>query len=187
MSVPYTHHRWTLEDWDRMIAAGVFREGERVELIEGEVLEMTPAGDRHVWVMAWLARAWSGLPSCESVQIMQQVPLRLGSDSEPEPDVLILKPVEEWSASGKPRAGDVHLLVEIADTSLEYDMNKKVPLYARHGIPEVWVVDLTGRRVHVFRNPEDGKYRQADVHSTGRIAPAAFPDAEIDVGAMLAG
>lgn len=181
MSIEPKPRHWTLEDWDRMIASGVFREGQHAELIEGEVLEMTPAGDRHVWLMARLVRAWRGLEASDDVQLMQQVPLRLGVDSEPEPDLLILAPVEKWAAPGKPRASDAFLLVEIADTSLHYDLHTKVPLYARNGIPEVWVLDLNANAVHVFRDPRAGEYRHTGLHTGGSIAPEAFPGAAIDL------
>ena len=181
MSIEPKPRHWTLEDWDRMIASGVFREGQHAELIEGEVLEMTPAGDRHVGMLLAMVEDLGDCLPREEVVLAQQTSIRLHEDSEPEPDILVLRRKHQRAAPGKPRAADVFLLVEIADTSLHYDLHTKVPLYARNGIPEVWVVDLNANAVHVFRDPRAGEYRHAGLHTGGDLAPEAFPAAAIDL------
>src|SRR5262249_10512358 len=138
--------------------AGILHEDERVELLEGEILEMTPIGGRHIWCVVRLT-TWFGAHLAGRAFISVQNSLRLSRYSEPEPDLVLLRPPATGARVDVPTAQDVLLLVEVADTSLAYDRRTKLPMYARAGIPEVWIVDLEHERVEVCREPSDEGYR----------------------------
>ena len=115
-----------------------------------------------------------------------QNPVRLDQRSEPQPDVTLLAPREDWYAGAHPGPGDALLAVEVADTSAAWDRRRKVPLYARAGVPEVWVVDLAAGAVHTYRRPAGGSYAEVGRVGPGdHLAPAAFPDAAVDVSFLL--
>jgi Uma2 family endonuclease len=131
---------------------GILGPQDRVELIDGEIIDMSPIGVLHAAIVARLASYFSqrlgpmGIVWCQN-------PLRLDDISEPEPDIAILRPRADFYMTAHPGAADVLLAIEVADTSLAYDLGTKVPLYARHGIPEVWVIDAATRQTRVFRRP----------------------------------
>jgi len=131
---------------------GILGPSDRVELIAGELIDMSPIGVLHAALVDMLARHF-GRRAGESLVVRCQNPLRLDDLSEPEPDLTILRPRADCYTTAHPEAADVLLVIEVADTSLAYDLGTKVPLYARHGIPEVWVIDAATRRTRVFRQP----------------------------------
>ena len=133
---------------------GILRPADRVELIDGEIIDRSPIGALHAAIVDLLARHF-GRRSGEAVFVRCQNPLRLDDMSEPEPDIAILRPRADFYTSAHLGPADVLLVIEVADTSLVYDLGDKVPLYARHGIPEVWVIDAATRRTHVFREPRE--------------------------------
>ena len=179
-------HRFSVADYYRMAEVGILREDQRVELIEGEVVEMPPIGSRHASVVDRITEVFSGAISLERRVIRVQNPVRLGDDSEPVPDVLLLKRREDYYAGAHPRPGDVLLLVEVSDTTLAYDRGVKLPLYARAGIPEVWVVDLKARTVEVNRQPTGSGYvEHRVVAADGELSPLAFPDSRFKVAAIV--
>ncbi len=157
MALAVRHHRFSVEEYHRMAEAGIFHEDDRVELIDGEIVEMTPIGSRHVACVDKLTRLFTGHVGDRAI-VRVQSPVRLCGEAEPQPDVALLRPRADFYAAGLQQASDVLLTVEVADTSLDYDLNVKVPLYARSGVPEVWVVDLEGEQVHVFRDPKGSGY-----------------------------
>lgn len=132
--------------------AGLFSEDDRIELVEGEIYEMSPVGERHAACVRKLNNLLARLLASEAVVDVQN-PLHLSRFSLPQPDLVLLRPRGDFYAQGHPRSEDVLLLIEVADTSLDHDREVKVPLYARHGIVEVWLVDLEGRSVEVFTEP----------------------------------
>ena len=131
---------------------GILGPRERVELIDGEIIDMSPIGVLHAAIVARLASHFSQRLGAMAV-VWCQNPLRLDDISEPEPDLAILRPRADFYMTAHPGAADVLLVIEVADTSLAYDLGTKVPLYARHGIPEVWVIDAATRHTRVFRRP----------------------------------
>ncbi len=180
-----TRHRLTVADYYRMGEAGVFAPNARVELIEGEVIDMAPIGTRHAATVARLNRAASMAVGTKAIVSVQN-PLRLGELSEPEPDLMLLKPRADFYADAHPTAADVLLLIEVADTSARYDREIKLPLYARHGVPEVWIVDLEARLLRFHRAPAGEAYGQSSTTaSPGRTAIAALPGVEIDLAPIL--
>lgn len=145
-------HLISVEAFHRMGETGILGPADRVELIDGEIIDMSPIGALHAAIVDLLARHF-GRSAQASVFIRCQNPLRLDGLSEPEPDIAILKPRADFYTTGHPSPADVLLVIEVADSSLAYDLGVKVPLYARHGIPEVWVIDATTRQTRVFREP----------------------------------
>ena len=171
----------TLAMYDRMIAAGVFdpAEAHRVELIGGELHMMSPIGDRHADAVDWLVR-WSTLAIDRQVLLVRvQNPLSIpGSESAPQPDIAWV--TLRRYADRRPLPEEVSLLVEVADTSLEFDTTAKASLYAAAGIADYWVVDLVSRAVIVFREPRSGGYESRSTHRSDQLVrPLAQPDAAL--------
>jgi len=173
------------EDFHQMLAAGILSEHERVELIQGEILEMSPIGNAHAACLRRLLRLLS--PSLGAdVMLDVQNPIHLPEErSEPQPDLVLLRAREGGYAAEPPAAEDVLLLVEVADSSLAYDRDVKVPLYGRCGIPEVWLVDLTGDAV-IYRQPSPLGYQSVERRRRGdTLSPEALPHIRLAVEALL--
>jgi len=171
----------TLAMYDRMIAAGVFdpAEAHRVELIGGELHMMSPIGDRHADAVDWLVR-WSTLAiDRQTLLVRVQNPLAIpGAESAPQPDIAWV--TLRRYADRRPLPEEVSLLVEVADTSLEFDTTAKAALYAAAGIADYWVVDLVSRAVIVFREPRSGGYESRSTHRGDQLVqPLARPDAAL--------
>lgn len=171
----------TLAMFDRMIAAGVFEpQGDHpLELIEGELTMMSPIGDRHADAVDWLAR-WSQLAiTAEDLLVRIQNPLELpGSASVPQPDIAWV--TLRRYVDRRPRPEDVSLVIEIADTSLEFDTGTKARLYAAAGIADYWVVDLASQAVIVFRDPRGSRYEtRGTFRDQATISPLALPTASL--------
>ena len=149
---PPSRHLISVDAFHRMGETGILGPQDRVELIDGEIIDMSPIGVLHAAIVDVLARHF-GRRAGELVFVRCQNPLRLDDISEPEPDIAILRPRADFYMTAHPGAADVLLVIEVADTSLAYDLGTKVPLYARHGIPEVWVIDAATRHTRVFRRP----------------------------------
>lgn len=178
--------RFTAEEYHRMGEVGILHEDDRVELIEGEIVEMTPIGPRHLSCVIALNRLLVSAVGEENAMVSPQNPVRLGERLEPQPDISLLKAKEEGYFERLPGPEDVLVAIEVADTSLSYDRNVKLPLYARAGIPEVWVVDLGGSRLEVYTQPAGGRYES--VRSFGReetLRSASVPGLELPVGDLL--
>jgi len=178
-------HRFSVEDYHRMAQAGILGEDDRVELIDGEIVDMAPIGPRHAGTVKRLADLLSGALRGRAILSVQD-PVRLGERSEPQPDVALLRPRADYYASGHPTAADVLLVVEVAETSADYDRQVKVPLYARHGVAEAWLVDLAAGAVEVYRGPGAGSY--GEVRTLGRgetLSPLAFPELTLTVDEIL--
>jgi Uma2 family endonuclease len=148
---------FTVDEYHRMGEAGVLPRSDRIELIEGDVLVMSPVGSLHVGTVIALTAALSRVVG-ESGRLSVQSPLQLDNHNEPEPDVVVLRPRDDFYRTALPRPADALLVVEVADSSLTYDQSIKVPLYARHGIPEVWIVDLAAKEIEVCRSPVGDRY-----------------------------
>lgn len=148
-----------VHEYHRMIEAGILREGSRVELMEGEIVEMAAMGSRHASCMRRLD-ALLNQKVQRAAQMSTQCPILLNDHAEPEPDVALLKPRDDFYAKGHPTPEDVLLVIEVSDTSLEYDRDVKLPLYARAGIPEAWLVNLRAQTIEVHSRPSGGEYRE---------------------------
>jgi Uma2 family endonuclease len=185
MAIEVEHpRRFTADEFERMVAAGILREDERLELIGGEIVQMAPIGHRHAACVANLnERLVRGVG--DGALVWVQGPARLAIDSVPEPDLALLRRHSYRGAS--PRPEDVLLIVEVAESSLRYDLTRKLRLYARAGVREYWVVSVDGEWIEVYRSPEGDGYREH--HRAGRgehISPAAFADVRIGVDDVFA-
>ena len=157
MAMPRAAHRFTVDEYHRMGQAGVFHEDDRVELIDGQVVEMTPIGPEHAGCVAALTRLLSYLVGDQAV-VWVQNPVSLSEWAEPQPDVAVLAPRPDGYRTAHPSPGDILLLIEVAASSWEHDRDVKVPLYAAAGVPEVWLVDLAGDAIAVYRDPGPAGY-----------------------------
>lgn len=176
---------FTVREYYQMAEAGILGEDDRVELVRGEILLMTPIGSRHMACVNTInERLVLGLASRAIVSV--QNPVRLSSGSEPQPDLALLRPRTDRYEYAVPGPEDVFLLVEVADTSLAYDQRIKLPLYAEGGIPEVWIADLGTRSVLIARDPSEGAYQHLEtVAGAGTVSPAAFADLSLQVQDLL--
>ena len=171
-----TRHRLNVDDYHRMAEAGILGEDDRVELIDGELIDMAPIGQGHVGVVNALTHALFMAFAGRAIVSVQN-PLRLDLLNEPQPDVAILRPREDFYQRGAlPGPSDVLLVVEVADNSLRYDRTVKLPLYARAGIGEVWIVDLRRRVVETHREPGPDGYAVMATHGPeDTVTPALAP------------
>lgn len=175
------HRRFTVEEYHRMAEAGILTQEDRVELLRGVVVPMTPIGVEHAACVKRLNRLFRAA----DVTVGVQDPVILGPHEEPEPDLSLLRFQDDGYAAHHPRAADILLLIEVADTSLSRD-REKVALYAEAGIPEAWIVNLPDGVVEVYRQPEGDRYRERTVVRTGQvIRPSLIPKLAIDVAEIL--
>lgn len=178
-------HRFTIEDYHAMGDAGILPRDRRVELIDGQVVEMSPIGRRHLAAVDRLNRMF--VLACGTAAIVRtQGSILLPPFSEPQPDLLVLSEVPDFYAAAGARGRDVLLAVEVADSSLFYDMRLKAPLYAREGIPELWIVDLRRDTLLVYRLVGEGRYGDPESLVDGRVSPERFPALSLDVAEILA-
>ena len=180
-----TRRRLDVEAFYRMAEAGILKPEDRVELIDGEIFDMVPIGSRRGGttdrLIRLFVRAADGL-----AHVSVPRPLRLDGLNEPQPDVMLLKPHADDYRGRHPSAADVLLLIEVSDASLSHDRKIKLPLYAKHGVPEVWIVDLGGRAIEVNREPAGDAYAQTQRLTSGSLTPLLVPGATVDVAALLA-
>ena len=186
MAVEVLRRRFTVDEYYRMAEAGILSEDDRVELIEGEIVEMPPIGSPHASVVDRLAAALlRGLPGGEAI-VRVQNPVRLTDLSEPVPDLAILRFRPDYYVNAHPGPADVILLIEVADTTFRYDQEVKIPLYARSEIPEAWVVDLNAEQVHVYRRPTAGGYEEQRSAGHGEwFSAQALPEVHLAVDEIL--
>ena len=180
-----TRRKLDVAEYHRMAVAGILHEDDRVELIEGELVEMAPIGSPHSGTVNSLNRLLVRAAGDRAVVSVQN-PVRLGDHSEPEPDFTLLRPRTDDYRLRTPEAADVLLLIEVADSSLRYDRTVKLPLYARHGVAEVWIVDLERRTVEVYREPAGDSYGAVSREEAGAVLePALLPGVAIPVADVL--
>lgn len=185
MAMPITHRRFTVDDYHRMVDAGILREDDRVELLDGEVVEVSPIGPHHARCVDLLNRLFvRGVGDRAIVRV--QGPIGLSSISEPEPDVALLRYGASGYGDAHPTPPQVLLLIEVSDTTLAYDRGRKLPAYARAGIAETWIVNLAEDQIEIHREPRGERYAGCRTARRGEtIAPLAFPDLTLDVTAIL--
>ena len=177
-------HRWTVAEYHRMAEVGLLNEDSRVELIDGEIIEMAPIGSSHGGNVNRFIRLFSKVVGDKTI-IAAQNPVVLSGYAEPQPDLAILRWREDDYERSNPHPEDVLLLIEVSDSTLKYDRDVKVPLYANHGIPEVWLLDIQSRQLEIYREPINGVYQQRDCRRAGQIAPILCPDAVIDLAELF--
>jgi Uma2 family endonuclease len=182
-----TLKRWTVAEYHRMSELGILDADGRTELIDGQILLMTAKGTPHTHTVRLLACLLDELfDNDESIFIITQDPIQLNDLSEPEPDLIIVKgPMQEY-AQHHPYPEDIHLVVEIADSTLKQDSQVKDKLYAKAGISEYWVVDIKNRQVNVFRNPTPTGYASHLIlREPNEFSPLAFPHIVLNLTSIL--
>ena len=180
-----TRHRLTVADYHQMAESGILGSDDRVELIAGEVLDMSPIGSLHAALVRALAR-WLTDSAGPRAIVAVKDPIHLDDSSEPQPDIALLTPRPDYYAAAHPGPADTLLIVEVAESSLAYDLSVKVSLYARHGIPEVWVIDATTRNTHRFRGPRtEGYAEQGMIPPEEPLTCLALPGATTTLAAAL--
>jgi Uma2 family endonuclease len=185
MSVEPVRHLFSVDEYERMGEAGLFAPDARLELLGGEIVEMTPIGSPHAAAVNRLNRLLV-LGTGDRAVVTIQNPVRLSDLSEPQPDVSILRARDDFYGGGHARPADVLLVVEVADTTLRWDRGVKRPLYAAAGVPEVWIVDLGSRVVEVATEPGADDYGRVErVGDGGRLSPVLLPDLVIPVADIL--
>ena len=180
-----TRHRLDVDAYYKMAEADVLPAGCRVELIDGDIIDMTPIGSAHAGSTNRLIEIFARAAAAGQALLTVQTPLRLDAYNEPQPDVMLLRPRSDHYKARHPSAADVLLLVEVSDSSLVYDRNTKLALYARFGVPEVWIVDIPGGAVEAYRDPKDGAYAFRERLAAGPLSPALVPELTIDVAWLL--
>lgn len=169
-------HSFSVDDFYEMARAGILKEDDRVELIEGEIIAMNPIGPTHAYTVDALAKALIASLGDKAL-VRVQNPVRVDGGTEPQPDIAVVKPLQRQYIKRHPRPGDVFFLIEVADSSREFDREVKIPLYARAGIPEAWLIDLDANTIEVYREPSAEGYKSATTLAADAPAsPAAFPD-----------
>jgi Uma2 family endonuclease len=185
MSVQVQRRTFTVDEYHRMAEAGILSEDDRVELIDGEIVKMSPIGSCHVACVNRLTAVLTSKIGGAAIVSVQN-PFAVDEYSEPQPDIVILKPSEDFYAHSLPTAQDVLLIIEVADTSLSYDRNVKVPAYARAGVPEAWIADLAGDGIEAYSDPVGGVYRKVAWASRGQILrPKQIPGLGLSVDDIL--
>lgn len=181
----YQRRRLTVANYHHMGKSGIFQEDERVELIEGEIVQMPPIGSPHAGPVSQLSQMLRETVGRQAVVSVQN-PVILDDYSEPLPDITLLKRRSDFYKSSHPRPEDVLLIIEVSDTTLRYDREVKVPLYARHGIPEVWIVDLANDCLQVFRDPLEASYQDCQTLAVSdSITPLTVPQCTIHLAGLF--
>lgn len=177
-------HRFTLHEYHRMGEAGIFHEDDRVELIEGAIVDMTPIGSRHA---ACVAALYELFAECrQHALVWVQNPLKLSLYTEVQPDIVLLKRRTDRYARKIPDAADALLVIEVCETTLSYDRHVKLPLYAAAGIPEVWLISLKDQTLSRYSRPRSADYEMATNHHKGDIlAPTHLPTCAIPLAEIL--
>jgi Uma2 family endonuclease len=178
-------HRFTVEDYERMGSVGIIREDARVELLDGQVITMSPIGPPHGGCVTATSRLLT-FRAGERAIVMVQSAVRLDRHSEPEPDIAVVRPRPDCYRTSHATPPDMFLLIEVGDSSARFDREIKAPMYARAGVPELWLVDLLAEEVQVCRAPGLAGYADVSTRRRGeRLSPSALPDVVITVDEIL--
>lgn len=185
MSIELLRKQFTVWDYYQMVKAGILKEDERVELIAGEIIEMSPISSHHAACVRRLIRLFSQLLGDRAI-VAAQNPVVLSDFSEPQPDIALLKPRTDFYATAHPQPQDILLLVEVADTTINYDRSVKMPLYAASNISEAWIVDINGQTIETYRQPASNGYQHIQTLQRGQgLFVQAFPEVNLTVDELL--
>jgi Uma2 family endonuclease len=175
----------TVDDYHRMGEVGLLRPDERIELIHGDLITMAPIGGPHLHLVSVISQLLT-MAVGKSAFVSVQNPISLPPDSEPQPDIALLRS-ELWHRVAVPTARDVLLVIEVADSTLGHDRGIKIPLYARHGIPEAWLFDVNSQRTTLYRDPTPDGYRTVlSPDAASSISPLLRPDVVVSLAEIWA-
>ena len=184
MSIPTVRRRlWTRESFDRMVEAGAFDEDDRIELLDGEIWEMTPPGSRHVTGSRLVEEALR-VAFGAGFEIRRETPFALDDTSQPQPDISVVRgSIRDFTDAHPSHA---LLLVEVSDSTLSHDRGRKLAAYSRNEISEYWILDLKASRLEVYRDPSDSEYLSKSVFAADdTVSPVHAPDSVIVVADLL--
>jgi Uma2 family endonuclease len=185
MGAPHSPGKITVDEYYEMARVGLIDPEARVELIEGEIVAMAPIGNPHGYVVDQLTDRLGALAHGRA-PLRVQGALRLSNRTELQPDLSLLRPPSEQYRQRQASASDALLVIEVSDTTLRKDLRVNIPLYARHGVPEVWIIDLEKNRVHFYRSLADGQYQDVSVLREPRTAVVpGLADAKVDLTGLL--
>ncbi len=185
MVVQVATRRFTVDEYHRMAEAGILKEDDRVELIDGEIVQMSPIGKLHAACVKRLIALLTEQIERRAI-VGAQDPLQLSDDSEPQPDITVLRFRSDYYAERLPTPEDTLLIIEVADTSLAYDQDVKLPRYARGGVPELWIVNLQDSVVELYRDPAEDSYGETRLARRGEVLPLpGVADAQVSVDEIL--
>lgn len=185
MPVKLLRRKFTVEQYHQMAQSGILKEEDRVELLGGEIVDMSPIGRRHAACVKRL-NALFNQRLADTVIVGVQDPVELANNSEPQPDIALLRLRDDFYEAENPQVKDVLLLVEVADTTIEFDREVKIPLYAEAGISEVWVVDINEQCLEVYLQPSLKGYQVIQKYYRGQsLTIQAFPDVRFTVDEVL--
>jgi Uma2 family endonuclease len=178
--------KWTSDDLIRMGEAGLLPREGRFELLDGDVYELMPPNPLHAFIVGLIRTLLHPVVSCRGAHIREEKPLRLRDGYDPQPDVAVVRGREHDYRDRFPGPGDVLLVIEVAETSLEHDRTMKLPAYAEAGIPECWIVNLPEKAIEVYRDPEGGAYRVGRIARSGEtVEPLCAPESALSVAELL--
>jgi Uma2 family endonuclease len=178
-------HRITVDEYRRMAESGSFAPDARVELIDGVIIDMPPIGSAHAGTVDQLHALLHQAVGDRAI-VRSQGPVQVGEYSEPQPDLALLSPRKTFYKDRHPTEHDALLVIEVSDTTLDKDLRQKMALYALHGIPEYWIVDLVSRRLHVFRRPRGAEYEQtSSFDRPGALDISEIPGATVDLSGLF--
>ncbi len=185
MVLQLVRHQFTVKQFHQMAESGILSENDRLELIRGEMIDMSPIGRRHAGCVNRLVNLLIQLLG-KQIVLAPQNPVELDESSEPQPDIALLKPRPDFYRNSHPQPEDIFLLIEVADTTVKYDREVKIPLYAKANIPEVWLVDVNQEVIEVYRNPLQGVYQDVQKLVNNQVLSIlAFPDVYINVSEVF--
>jgi Uma2 family endonuclease len=178
-------HKLTVTDYYRMGEVGIFHEDDRVELIEGDLIDMAPIGSKHASTVSCFERLLIKAVEDKAI-VYGQNPLKLSNLSVPQPDIMVLKPSPDDYFNDLPQPDDVLLLIEVADSSINFDRKTKLPLYASAFIPEIWLIDLNAKTLERYTQPNGESYTQCEIlNQQDKITLTFLPDLTIELGQVL--
>lgn len=185
MTATIVRRPFSVREYARMLETGILGEDDRVELIDGEVREMSPIGPLHIAIVNRLNTLLSRLVGDDAIVSVQN-PILLNDYTVPQPDVALLVPRDDFYSTALAQPADVLLLIEVADSSLGYDRDEKLPRYAASNLPELWIIDVAGRSIEQYSQPRDGQYRTKQTREyDAHIVSIRLANVALDVSRIL--
>ena len=185
MSLSLITRKFTVEEYEKMATEGIIKSDEKVELIRGEIIKMSPMGTRHASIVDRLIQLFYQKLG-QKIILRVQNPIRLNNNSQPEPDLSLLIPRSDFYVAAYPCPQDIYLIIEVSDSTLDYDRYTKIPLYAEANIKEVWIINLKEECVEVYRYPLNGSYQDMQKYYRGEsIFIEFFPEIELTLTEIL--
>lgn len=184
MTVQLSKRLINVSEYHGMAEAGILKPQDKVELIHGEILEMSPIGSKHAAIVVKLNKLFNHIISDDQL-ISIQNPICINDLNEPEPDISVLKAKADFYAESHPKGTDTLLVIEVSDSTLSYDKEIKLPLYATGGVPEYWIINLQKNEIEVHRSPEGDVYKRIQIAQQGDTIELMFNNQSIEVNQLL--